>query len=262
MRIDIYLTQNGYAESRNKASKLIDGGLVGVDGRTVTKPSEEIDEDIPHSVTIKEHDGFVGRGGKKLEGAMDTFGLDVTGKRCIDVGASTGGFTQCLLMRGAASVVAVDSGRGQLHKSLLCDARVTNIEGYNARNLNAKEFGIFDCAVMDVSFISQTLIIPALSGIICENGFFVSLIKPQFEAGRQAIGKNGIVKRARDREYAILRVVECAQACGLSLAGITVSPIKGGDGNIEYLAYFIKTNSAEQISQEITDTINSLCREN
>lgn len=262
MRIDIYLTQNGYAESRNKASKLIDGGLVGVDGRTVTKPSEEIDESIPHDVTIYEHDEFVGRGGKKLDGAMDTFGLDVTGKRCIDVGASTGGFTQCLLMRGAASVVAVDSGRGQLHKSLLCDTRVTNIEGYNARNLNENDFGIFDCAVMDVSFISQTLIIPALSGIICDNGFFVSLIKPQFEAGRQAIGKNGIVKKDKDRENSILRVVECAQACGLSLAGITVSPIKGGDGNIEYLAYFIKTNSAEQISRNLTDRIHELCCKN
>lgn len=260
MRIDVYLTQNGYCESRSRAGRLIDEGKVTLDGKVVTKPSETVDESIPHEVVVTE-DGLVGRGGLKLKGAIEKFNIDVSGKRCIDVGASTGGFTQCLLACGAKHVVAVDSGRDQLHKSLREDARVTSVEGYNARGLSVEEFGMFELAVMDVSFISQTLIIPALSGVISEGGGFVSLIKPQFEAGRQAIGKNGIVKRASDREYSILRVIDCAGAFGLSLEGIELSPIKGGDGNIEYLAYFIKNNSAKQLSKQTAERIRQLCKE-
>ncbi len=261
MRIDLYLSQNKFCESRNKASRLIDAGLVMIDGRTVQKPSEEIDESIEHSVKIKKDNDFVGRGGLKLEAALSQFSIDVSGKRCIDVGASTGGFTQCLLMRGAQSVVAVDSGKGQLHKSLLDDPRVKSVEGYNARNLNIAEFGVFDCAVMDVSFISQTLIIPALAQLICDGGVLVSLIKPQFEAGRQAIGKNGIVKKASDREYSLIRVAECASQLGLELIDLMRSPITGGDGNVEYLACFVKTGECREISEKNITRINRLCRE-
>lgn len=261
MRADVYLTQKGFCESRNKASKLIGDGLVSIDGRTVSKASDEINEDVYHEVAIDRHDMFVGRGGLKLEAALDAFCVDVKGKRCIDVGASTGGFTQCLLMHGADSVVAVDSGREQLHKSLTLDPRVRSVEGYNARNLNEAEFGMFDGAVMDVSFISQTLIIPALSALIRQDGFFISLVKPQFEAGRQAIGKNGIVKRPADRELSVLKVAECAQACGMSPLDVIRSPIKGGDGNIEYLAYFVRKNCAEKLSESITEKIHILCRE-
>ncbi len=261
MRIDLYLSQKGFCESRNKASRLIDAGLVSVDGRTVLKSSEEIDEGAEHRVEIQKDNDFVGRGGLKLDAAISRFSFDVRDKRCIDVGASTGGFTQCLLMRGAQSVVAVDSGRGQLHKSLLDDPRVKSVEGYNARNLNVSEFGMFDLGVMDVSFISQTLIIPALSQLICGGGALISLIKPQFEAGRQAIGKNGIVKKASDREYSLIRVAECAGQLGLELIDVIRSPITGGDGNIEYLAYFVKTNKACGVSQENIKRINRLCRE-
>ena len=261
MRIDLYLSQKGFCESRNKASRLIDAGLVTLDGRTVQKPSEEIDETAEHNVEIKKDNDFVGRGGLKLDAAIGHFALDVSGKRCIDVGASTGGFTQCLLMRGAQSVVAVDSGKGQLHKSLLDDPRVKSVEGYNARNLNVSEFGMFDIAVMDVSFISQTLIIPALSQLICDGGVLVSLIKPQFEAGRQAIGKNGIVKKASDREYSLLRVSECAGQLGLELVDVIKSPITGGDGNIEYLACFAKRNEVCGVSAKNITRINRLCRE-
>ncbi len=261
MRIDLYLSQKGFCESRNKASRLIDAGLVVVDGRTVLKSSEEIDESAEHSVKIEKDNDFVGRGGLKLEAAISQFSLDVSGKRCIDVGASTGGFTQCLLIHGAQIVVAVDSGRGQLHKSLLDDPRVKSVEGYNARNLNVSEFGMFDFAVMDVSFISQTLIIPALSQLISDGGVLISLIKPQFEAGRQAIGKNGIVKKASDREYSLIRVAECASQLGLELIDAIRSPITGGVGNIEYLAYFVKTNEACGVSEKNITRINRLCRE-
>ena len=242
MRADVYLTQNGYAESRNKASKLIDEGLVRVDGVTLKKSSEDISEEVSHSVEIKEHDSFVGRGALKLISALETFGVDVSGKKCVDIGASTGGFTQVLLMSEAMHVTAIDSGKGQLHKSLCQDERVLSVEGYNARNINASEFGTFDCAVMDVSFISQTLILAPLSTVIVDKGVLISLIKPQFESGRSAVGKNGIVKKAEDREAALMKVISSAEACGFSTLGIIKSPIEGGDGNIEYLGYFKKSS--------------------
>ena len=241
MRVDVFLTEHGYVESRTRASRLIEGGCVVIDGKTVSKPSL----DIPlgeHDVIINNTDRYVGRGGLKLEAALECFNIDVQGKRCIDVGASTGGFTDCLLQKGAREVCAVDSGRGQLHKSLIGDPRVINVEGYNARELSVCELGSFDVAVMDVSFISQTLIHPALSTILPCGSVFITLIKPQFEAGRSAIGKNGIVKASKDREGAINRVLDSARLQGFKAVGLTVSPIKGGDGNVEYLACFEKTN--------------------
>ena len=242
MRADSYLTVNGFVESRTRAARLISEGKIVIDGKKVSKPSEEI-VDREHEVVITEEDVYVGRGGLKLEAAIDSFKIDVSGKRCLDVGASTGGFTDCLLQKGAAQVYAVDSGKGQLHKKLLDDPRVVNIEGYNARELSADELGCFDLAVMDVSFISQTLIHPALATVLNDGAAFVSLIKPQFEAGRQALGKNGIVKDKKDRESAILKVVESAQICGFELAGLINSPITGGDGNREYLALFIRNKN-------------------
>lgn len=252
MRVDVFLTENGYTESRTRAARLIEGGCVVIDGKTVLKPSADISIG-EHNVMISNTDKYVGRGGLKLEAALTCFNVDVRGKRCIDVGASTGGFTDCLLQNGAREVCAVDSGKGQLHKSLLCDPRVINIEGYNARELSSSEFGSFDVAVMDVSFISQTLIHPALSSVLSCGAIFITLIKPQFEAGRSAIGKNGIVKAIKDREYAINRVIESARLQGFKTVGLTVSPIKGGDGNIEYLACFEKTNTivdADDISEK------------
>ena len=239
MRADSYLTVNGFVESRTRAARLISEGKVIINGKKIEKPAEEI-LDREYEVVITEADAYVGRGGLKLEAAIAEFKIDVSGKRCIDVGASTGGFTDCLLQNGAATVYAIDSGRGQLHPSLLSDKRVVNIEGYNARELSVDELGTFDVAVMDVSFISQTLIHPALATVLNDGAVFISLIKPQFEAGRSALGKNGIVKNKKDRESAIYKVVESALICGFELAGLRSSPITGGDGNREYLALFIR----------------------
>ena len=260
MRADLYLTENGFVESRTKASRLISEGKITLDGKTLRKPSEDI-SDGEHSVIILENDKYVGRGGLKLEGALDSFGVDVTDKLCIDVGASTGGFTDCLLQRGAKFVCAVDSGRGQLHDKLLSDIRVTSIEGFNARNLSPDEFGLFDIAVTDVSFISQTLLHGAISSVLNDGGAFVSLIKPQFEAGKSALGKNGIVKKPQDRINAVNRVIESAELSGLALAGLIRSPIIGGDGNREYLALFIKGGQAKLTPEDIKKLTKILCAE-
>ena len=242
MRLDLYLVEKGFCESRSRAARLIGEGKVLLDGKKATKAGQEVSLG-EHTVEITELDRFVGRGGLKLEGALDSFGIDVTGKRCIDVGASTGGFTDCLLQRGAAFVCAVDSGRGQLHPSLLQDVRVTSVEGFNARELSPDTFGCFDIAVMDVSFISQTLIHQPLKSVLREGAIFISLIKPQFEAGKSALGKGGIVKKAADREIAVGRVITSAELCGFEPIGVIRSPIEGGDGNIEYLAAFRRTDT-------------------
>lgn len=256
MRIDVYLVEKGFCESRNKAARLIDEKKVLLDGKVVGKASLEV-SDGEHGVEIVEQDRYVGRGGLKLEGALEHFGLDVCGKRCIDIGASTGGFTDCLLQRGAAHVCAVDSGRGQLHGKLLSDIRVTSVEGFNARGLDAEDFGLFDVAVMDVSFISQTLLHAPIFSVLKDGASFISLIKPQFEAGRSALGKGGIVKKASDREAAVRKVVESALLCGFTLKGVIRSSIEGGDGNREYLALFEKGGSAN------SETINykQICRD-
>ena len=247
-RADVFLTDGGYVESRTRASRLIEEGKVIIDGRVVSKPSEKI-PDGEHEVTITEKERFVSRGGLKLEAAIEAFRVDIQSKRCIDVGASTGGFTDCLLQAGAWSVVAIDSGNGQLHQSLASDARVKSVEGYNARNLSKDEFGTFDVAVMDVSFISQTMLHKNVADVLCDGGIFISLIKPQFEAGRSALGKNGIVKDSKDRERAVMRVLDSAAACGFSVEGIIASPIEGGDGNREYLACFVRTNETSSIAK-------------
>lgn len=245
MRADSYLCVFGYTESRTRAARLISEGKVIVDGKTVSKPSEEICGE-EHDVIVTELDRYVSRGGLKLEAAIREFKIDVSGKKCIDVGASTGGFTDCLLQHGACRVCAVDSGQGQLHAKIKSDPRVVSLEGYNARNLSRDELGDFDIAVMDVSFISQTLIHPALSGVLNDGAIFVSLIKPQFEAGKSALCKKGIVKDAKDRETAVLRVCESAFLSGFELMGLANSPIEGGDGNREYLACFQRREHPEK----------------
>ncbi len=242
MRLDLYLTEKGYAESRTRASRLISEGKVSVDGKICVKPSFEVEYSLPHEISVRNDEKYVSRGGMKLEAAIKAFGADFTDKRIIDIGASTGGFTDCALSYGAREVTAVDSGKGQLHKKLLDDERVTLHEGCNARYISREEYGVFDGAVMDVSFISQTLIHKNIFDLLAPDGFFISLIKPQFEVGRSGVGKNGIVKKAEDREAAVTKVVESAEACGFSTLGIIRSPIEGGDGNVEYLGYFKKNS--------------------
>ena len=241
MRVDVYLNAAGYTPSRKKAQDLIDAGAVFIDGEAVKKSSANIDETVEHDVKIEQVFKYVSRGGMKLEAALNAFSVNVNGKKAVDIGASTGGFTDCLLKRGVSSVVAIDAGYGQLHESLLSNPRVTNIEHFNARELTpATVEGLCDVATTDVSFISQTYIIPQISSVLAENGVFISLIKPQFEAGRQGIGKGGIVTSAAYRYLAVKRVINCAQENGFDCTGLIRSPIEGGDGNIEYLACFIK----------------------
>lgn len=242
MRLDVFLTDSGYTKSRSRASECIKAGLVTVNGSVKTKPSFEIIGDESISLLGAPH-GYVGRGGLKLEGALDHFGIDVSGMRAVDIGASTGGFTDCLLKRGASFVVAIDSGHGQLDGSLLEDPRVRSIEGSNARNLTPETVGFeVDIAVADVSFISQTLILPAAYSVLRDGGIYIGLVKPQFECGAAALGKNGIVRDKRHHRAAVEKVALGAAAVGFSLCGIAESPVYGGDGNREFLIYLARSD--------------------
>lgn len=245
MRLDRYLLENGFTASRESAKRLIEEGLVTVNGAVVTKPAKEITGTPLISVVEKK---YVGRGGEKLEAALSLFEIDVKNLCALDIGASTGGFTDCLLQHGAAHVVALDAGTGQLHPRLLADSRVTNIEKYNARMLCKHDVGEVDIVVMDVSFISQAYILPQIPSVLAEGGIAVTLIKPQFEAGRAALNKQGIVRAPRDRIRAITRVLDAAVLAGLSPVGLAPSPILGGDGNEEYLAYFVRSISTSTLS--------------
>ena len=240
MRLDVFLYEQGYVNSRTEAKNFISGGSVTVDGRVVTKPSLDVGCDAKILID-KSSKKYASRAGLKLEAALDAFKIGVTDAMALDVGASSGGFTDCLLQRGARRVIAVDSGVGQLIERLRLDDRVVVIENYNARYMKGEDLEYSpDLCVMDVSFISATYIIPAISDVLSDGGSFVCLIKPQFEVGRSGLGKGGIVKSDKLRQSAIDKVTECAVAVGLSLVGVIRSPIEGGDGNIEYLAYFRK----------------------
>lgn len=241
MRADVYLAVAGHTSSRKKAQDLIDAGAVKIDGVVIKKSSVVINEALEHTVEIEQVFKYVSRGGMKLEAALDAFRISVNRMKAVDVGASTGGFTDCLLKRGASKVIAVDSGVGQLHETLREDSRVSVVEHFNARELNTDiTDGPCDIAVADVSFISQTYIIPPIASVLEGGGIFVSLIKPQFEAGKAALGKNGIVHNAAYRFLAVKRVVSSAVENGFDCIGLIKSPIEGGDGNKEYLAYFVK----------------------
>ncbi len=251
MRLDVYLVTEGLAPSRESAKRLIEEGLVTVEGAVVLKPAKEIEGTPEISVTQKK---YVGRGGEKMEGALTIFGIDPTGLRVLDIGASTGGFTDCLLQHGALSAVTVDAGVGQLHPKLLADPRVRNIEKYNARDLAVADTGVADLIVMDVSFISQTYILPHIPAALTDDGMLISLIKPQFEAGRGALNKQGLVRHVKDRIFAVSRVLDAAVAVGLTPVGLAPSPILGGDGNEEFLALF-RRGIAERHGIDIEKTV-------
>ena len=240
MRLDVFLFENGHATSRTEAKQLILESLVTVDGKVVTKASY----DVEPGVTVNVADTgvrYASRGGRKLECAIEAFDFEITGRYAIDVGASSGGFTDCLLKNGALQVIAVDSGTDQLVASLRNDDRVTVMEGYNARYMTLSDLPYEpDLAVMDVSFISATYIIPALYSCLKEGADFICLIKPQFEVGRANIGKGGIVKDDKVRASAVNKVVDFAENIGFKTLGVTRSSVVGGDGNIEFLAHFKK----------------------
>ena len=239
MRLDLYVFEHGLANSRTDAKKLVIEGAVLLNGVTVTKPAYDVADSDEVSVDSSEH-RFVSRGGFKLEGALEKFGISVSGALALDVGASSGGFTDCLLQNGANHVIAVDSGSGQMAMSLRADDRVTVIENFNARYMKPEDFEYSPTVVvMDVSFISATCIIPAIFEVSADGADFICLVKPQFEVGRAGVGKGGIVKDERLRKSALDKVVDFAKAIGFEHKASCVSPIKGGDGNIEYLVHFI-----------------------
>lgn len=240
-RIDKLLVERGLADSRTKAQAMIMAGVVLVDEQRVEKPSHQFDPNS--SIRIKGSDDptarYVGRGGLKLEAALREFQIDVNGFYCLDVGASTGGFTDCLLQNGARAVVAIDVGHNQIDWRLRNDPRVEVREGVNARFLRREDFPeLFDLAVMDVSFISATKVLPALVPLVAPGGAIVTLIKPQFEVGRGEVGGGGIVRDPAKRQRVIEEVNDAARSLGLKVVKVIESPITGADGNVEYLALY------------------------
>ena len=240
MRLDLALVEYGLETSRTRAKNLIAESNVSVNGKVITKPAFDVSETDKIEI-IGEKLKYVGRGGLKLEKALNEFNIDVNGFTCIDIGASTGGFTDCLLQNGAEHVFAVDIGTSQLDAKLIVDSRVTMLENTDARKLSAEIITKpCDFACFDVSFISLTKVVSFVLPFIKDNGMLVVLIKPQFEAGRKNIGKNGIVSSEKVRRKVIDNLTLYFTTIGLTVSGITESPIKGGDGNIEYLMYLKK----------------------
>lgn len=239
MRLDIALVERGLCASREQAKKLILAGSVLHNGQAAHKPSALVAESDKLEVT--EQLRFISRGGLKLEAALEHFAIDVAGKACLDIGASTGGFTDCLLQHGASRVYAFDSGSAQLAPSLRADPRVICRENFNARYLQSDDIGeAIQLVVIDVSFISLTLILPAAARVL-ERGDIIALIKPQFEVGRENLGKGGIVRDEKARHSAIEKVQLCAtNELNLHWHGVVNSPIVGGDGNHEYLCWLSK----------------------
>ena len=240
-RIDKLLVDRGLTDSRTKAQALVMAGAVLVDEQLIRKPSELFDKS--RNIRIKDDatSRYVGRGGIKLEAALHEFTIDVNGLLCLDVGASTGGFTDCLLQNGARQVVAIDVGHNQLDWKIRNDSRVQVREGINARYLKPSDFDEqFDLATIDVSFISLTKILPAVLPLLTDVGRIVALIKPQFEVGKGEIGKGGIVKDPAQHERVVQEINVAAETLGLKTAGVIESPIKGADGNVEFLALYLR----------------------
>jgi len=240
-RIDKLLVERGLAETRTKAQAMVMAGVVLVDEQRVEKPSQQFHTNS--SIRIKGADDptsrYVGRGGLKLEGALREFQIDVTGLTCLDVGASTGGFTDCLLQSGAQKVFAIDVGHNQIDWRLRNEARVEVREGVNARFLTPDDFPQkFDLAVMDVSFISATKVLPAIVPLVVAGGSIITLIKPQFEVGRGEVGSGGVVRDPAKRARAVAAVNEAARALSLQVVRVIESPIQGAEGNVEFLALY------------------------
>jgi len=237
-RLDVVLAERGLAPSRARAQSLVIAGKVTVDGRVVTKAGTQITDEV--SIVLAEPDHpYASRGALKLEAALDAFAIDPAGLDCLDVGASTGGFTDLMLARGATRVIALDVGRGQLDWRLRTDDRVTVLEGINARHLGPDELPFnVGLTTIDVSFISLRLVVPALIPHLQRGAWLVCLVKPQFEAGRDDVGKGGIVRDESIRRRAIDDTVTSIVELGFELVGVVESPIRGQKGNLEELAVF------------------------
>lgn len=255
-RLDVLLFEKGLFQSREKARNSIMAGVVYVDGVREDKAGMKFDEES--DIFIKENiNPFVSRGGLKLEKALDFFGIDLKGKTAMDVGASTGGFTDCMLKRGAVKVFAIDVGYGQLAWKIRNDPRVVIMERTNIRYVTELENDEkTDFAAVDVSFISLVKVIGAILNLLNDEGCLVTLIKPQFEAGREKVKKSGVVRDSSVHTEVIKMVVDFFKKDGLKLLGLTYSPVKGPEGNIEYLAYFSKGNVEDAAAvDELIDTV-------
>ncbi|MDP9885231.1 23S rRNA (cytidine1920-2'-O)/16S rRNA (cytidine1409-2'-O)-methyltransferase [Sinomonas atrocyanea] len=241
-RLDLELVHRGLARSRTHAAKLIASGAVRVAGAAAGRPSQPVDEHVDISVAATEHDRYVSRAGHKLAGALAAFGgVDPRGRRCLDAGASTGGFTDVLLQAGAAEVVAVDVGHGQLVDALRHDARVRVHEGLNVRDLGPDQIGgPAALTVADLSFISLTLVVAALAACTEAGGDLVLMVKPQFEVGRERLARTGVVSSDGERRRAVAAVAEAAAREGLALRGLARSPLPGQDGNLEYFLWLAR----------------------
>jgi 23S rRNA (cytidine1920-2'-O)/16S rRNA (cytidine1409-2'-O)-methyltransferase len=235
VRLDVMLAERGLAESREKAQALVLAGDVTVDGVPARKPGQQVSAEV--ELKVRNRPAHVSRGGLKLEAAIDSFGIDVAGRVCLDVGASTGGFTDCLLQHGATRVHAVDVGSGQIDWKLRNDARVVLRERLNARYLRFEDIGeLVDLAVCDVSFISATLILPAIGPLLQPAGEMVVLVKPQFEVGREQVGKGGIVRDPQLHGAACARIEAAVRQMNFETS-VMESPILGAEGNKEFLLY-------------------------
>lgn len=236
LRADLLLVERGFFDSRAKAQAAIAAGLVSAGGRPVRKPSEEIAATA--DITAEAPHPWVSRGGIKLAAALAAFSVKPGGRTCLDVGSSTGGFSHVLLSEGAARVIAVDTGRAQFHASLRADPRVTLMEATDVRKLMPADLpAVPDLAVIDVSFISLRLVLPAVTALLAAEAAFIALVKPQFEVGRGHVGKNGIVTDVSAREAAVAAVRAEAERLGWRIGGLVDSPIAGGDGSREFLLH-------------------------
>ncbi|NLN88036.1 MAG: TlyA family RNA methyltransferase [Syntrophomonadaceae bacterium] len=263
VRLDTLVHHRGLVGSREKARAMIMAGEVTVDGKLVLKPGSPVDDNAEIGIKSRRQK-YVSRGGYKLEGAIQDFDLDFTGKVVLDIGASTGGYSDCALQNGAARVFALDVGYGQLDWTLRNDSRVTVIERANIRYFDPAQLGgPVDIITMDVSFISTRLIFPVLTDMLKDGGEVVSLIKPQFEAGKDKVGKHGVVRDARVHLAVLQQCIEAAARAGLGCLGVTFSSIKGPKGNIEYFIYLqkgaqnggITTDQIEEMVQRANSTL-------
>lgn len=261
-RADKLLILKGYFDSREKARSAIAGGIVEADGVIINKPATLINDHA--NIEIKKKKVYVSRGGFKLCKALDEFGIDISSKIVIDVGASTGGFTQCLLERGAKKVTAVDVGYGQLDWKIRQDPRVEVFERTNIRYFTGEQLGYqADMAVIDVSFISLLHVFKPVKGLLRGKDFeIIALVKPQFEAGKEQVGKGGLVKEPGVHKEVIEKVTRSALDSGMPLVNLTFSPLTGAKGNIEYLIYLTdRMNAAKDIDKLIDRTVNKAFRE-
>lgn len=256
VRLDQLVFDLGYTESRERAKTTIMSGLVFVNGQRADKPGTLVAPDAKIEVR-GEAIPFVSRGGFKLDKALQVFPIDPSGKSCIDCGASTGGFTDVLLQHGAAKVYAVDVGYGQLAWKLRNDPRVVNLERTNLRYVTAEQIPeLLELAVMDVSFISIKLVLPAVKALLVPGADLVCLIKPQFEAGRDEVGKKGVVRDSGVHCQVIRGILDFAPQIGLSVMGLDFSPIKGPEGNIEYICH-MKNGCYEGASIDVEALVNA-----